>query len=110
LGSFRSIKKNVIMETTIKNILNELNTSNTRMLVLNSDNAMLISYFKFVNENIIYLNELVNMETKYDWSDLDTIIQETQFADKELTHININFQLREITTERKEAFIKLKSF
>jgi hypothetical protein len=69
---------------------------------------MLISYFKDLNEKLIYLQQLVNMETKYDWSNLDTIIQETEFQDKELTHINMNFQLREITTEKKEAFINLK--
>lgn len=96
------------MKTTIKTHLEELQTSATRMLVLNSDNKMLISYFKDLNEKLIYLQQLVNMETKYDWSNLDTIIQETQYQDKELTHININFQLREITTEKKEAFINLK--
>jgi len=96
------------MTTTIKTHLEELQTSAARMLVLNSDNKMLISYFKDLNEKLIYLQQLVNLETKYDWSNLDTIIQETQFQDKELTHINMNFQLREITTEKKEAFINLK--
>jgi len=96
------------MQTTIKTHLEELQTSAARMLVLNSDNKMLISYFKDLNEKLIYLQQLVNMETKYDWSNLDTIIQETQYQDKELTHINMNFQLREITTEKKEAFINLK--
>lgn len=96
------------MQTTIKTHLEELQTSAARMLVLNSDNKMLISYFKDLNEKLIYLQQLVNMETKYDWSNLDTIIQETQYQDKELTHINMNFQLREIITEKKEAFINLK--
>ena len=96
------------MTTTIKTHLEELQTSAARMLVLNSDNKMLISYFKDLNEKLIYLQQLVNIETKYDWSNLDTIIQETQYQDKELTHINMNFQLREITTEKKEAFINLK--
>jgi hypothetical protein len=96
------------MTTTIKTHLEELQTSAARMLVLNSDNKMLISYFKDLNEKLIYLQQLINLETKYDWSNLDTIIQETQFQDKELTHINMNFQLREITTEKKEAFINLK--
>lgn len=96
------------MQTTIKTHLEDLQTSAARMLVLNSDNKMLISYFKDLNEKLIYLQQLVNMETKYDWSNLDTIIQKTQYQDKELTHINMNFQLREITTEKKEAFINLK--
>ena len=51
------------MQTTINNILEELHTSATRMLVLNSDNAMLISYFKNLNDNIVYLKQLVKLET-----------------------------------------------
>jgi hypothetical protein len=97
------------MQTTIKNILNELHTSNTRMLVLNSDNAMLISYFKFVNENIIYLNELINMETKYDWLEVENSIKELEEKDEQLTHININFQIRELN-KKNEAFLTLKGF
>ena len=34
------------MQTAIKTHLEDLHTSATRMLVLNSDNKMLISYFK----------------------------------------------------------------
>ena len=94
------------MQTTINNILEELHTSATRMLVLNSDNAMLISYFKDLNENIVYLKQLVKLETKYNWTEIENLIQKLKEVDKDLTHINIEIQIAEIIIEKKSAYIK----
>jgi hypothetical protein len=96
------------MQTTIKTHLNELQTSAARMLVLNSDNKMLISYFKDLTEKLIYLQELLEIESKYNWLEIENIINLLKNQDSELTNININFNIKEITTEKKEAFIKLK--
>lgn len=95
------------MQTTINNILEELHTSATRMLVLNSDNAMLINYFKKLNENIVYLKELVKLETKYNWIEIENLMQKLKEIDKDLTHINIEVQVNEVITEKKTAYIKL---
>jgi hypothetical protein len=62
------------MQTTIKTHLHELQTSATRMLVLNSDNKMLISYFKDLTEKLIYLQQLVEMDSKYDWIEIENLI------------------------------------
>ena len=96
------------MQTTINNILEELHTSATRMLVLNSDNAMLISYFKDLNEKLLYLKQLIDYDSKYNWIEIENIIQALKDKDSELTNISINIQLKEITTEKKEAKITLK--
>lgn len=96
------------MQTTINNILEELHTSATRMLVLNSDNAMLISYFKDLNENIVYLKQLIDYDSKYNWIEIENIIQALKDKDSELTNISVNIQLKEIITEKKEAKISLK--
>lgn len=96
------------MQTTINNILEELHTSATRMLVLNSDNAMLISYFKDLNEKLLYLKQLIDYDSKYNWIEVENIIQALKDKDSELTNISINIQLKEITTEKKEAKISLK--
>jgi hypothetical protein len=96
------------MQTTINNILEELHTSATRMLVLNSDNAMLISYFKNLNDNIVYLKELVDMDSKYNWIEIENIMNLLKDKDSELTDINVNFKIKEVTTEKKEAFLKIK--
>jgi hypothetical protein len=96
------------MQTTIKTHLEELQTSATRMLVLNSDNKMLISYFKDLNEKLLYLNELVNMDSKYNWIEIENIMNLLKNKDSELTNINVNFKIKEITTEKKEAFLTIK--
>ena len=94
------------MTTTIKTHLNELHTSATRMLVLNSDNKMLISYFKDLNEKLLYLQQLVEMDCKYDWIEIENLIKNLKQVDTELTHVNIEVQIAEVKTEKKTAYIK----
>ena len=94
------------MQTTIKTHLQELQTSATRMLVLNSDNKMLISYFKDLNEKLIYLQQLVEMDSKYNWIEIENLIVKLKEVDTELTHVNIEVQIAEVTTEKKSAYIK----
>lgn len=94
------------MQTTIKTHLNELQTSATRMLVLNSDNKMLISYFKDLNEKLLYLQQLVEMDCKYDWVEIENLIKNLKQVDTELTHVNIEVQIAEVKTEKKTAYIK----
>ena len=94
------------MQTTIKTHLKELQTSAARMLVLNSDNKMLISYFKDLNEKLLYLQQLVEMDCKYDWIEIETLIKNLKKVDTELTHVNIEVQIAEVKTEKKTAYIK----
>jgi hypothetical protein len=94
------------METTIKNHIEDLHTSATRMLVLNSDNKMLISYFKDLTEKLLYLKQLVDMETKYNWIEIESLMFKLKEIDTELTHVNIEVQIAEVKTEKKSAYIK----
>ena len=94
------------MQTTIKTHLDDLQTSATRMLVLNSDNKMLISYFKDLTEKLIYLQQLVEMDSKYDWLEIENLIVKLKEVDTELTHVNIEVQVAEVKTEKKSAYIK----
>ena len=96
------------MTTTIKTHLDELHTSATRMLVLNSDNKMLINYFKDLNEKLVYLQQLVEMDSNYNWLEIENIMNLLKDQDSELTNINVNFKIKEITTEKKEAFLTIK--
>jgi hypothetical protein len=96
------------MQTTIKTHLDDLLTSSTRMLTL-ADNSMLISYFKDLNEKLIYLQQLVEMDAKYNWIEIENNISQLKQQDSELTNINVNFKIKEITTEKKEAFLTIKS-
>ena len=94
------------MQTTIKTHLDELQTSATRMLVLNSDNKMLISYFKDLTEKLIYLQQLVEMDSNYNWLEIENLIVKLKEVDTELTHVNIEVQIAEVKTEKKTAYIK----
>jgi hypothetical protein len=83
----------------IKNHIEQLQTSASRMLVLNSDNSMLISYFKDLNEKLLYLSELVNMESKYNWQELENEIESLKSQDENLTNIVVDLKVRDL--ERK---------
>ena len=84
------------METTIKNHIEQLQTSAARMLLLNSDNSMLISYFKDLQEKLIYLAELVNMESKYNLQELENNIESLKSQDENLSHIAIYLKIRDL--------------
>jgi hypothetical protein len=87
------------METVIKSHIQELLKSATRTLLLESDNAMLISYFKDLQEKLIYLAELVNMESKYNWQELENNIESLKSQDENLTNIVVDLKVRD--AERK---------
>jgi archaellum component FlaC len=83
----------------IKNHIEQLQTSASRMLLLESDNSMLISYFKDLNEKLLYLSELVNMESKYNWQELENEIESLKSQDENLTNIVVDLKVRD--AERK---------
>jgi hypothetical protein len=84
------------METVIKSHIQLLLKSSTRMLLLESDNAMLISYFKDLTEKLLYLSELVNMESKYNWQELENNIESLKSQDENLSHIAIYLKIRDL--------------
>ena len=84
------------METVIKSHIQELLKSATRMLLLESDNAMLISYFKDLQQKLIYLAELVEMESKYNWQELENNIESLKAKDENLSHIAIYLKVRDL--------------
>lgn len=84
------------METVIKSHIQLLLKSATRMLLLESDNAMLISYFKDLQEKLIYLAELVDLETKYKWQELENNIESLKSQDENLSHIAIYLKIRDL--------------
>jgi len=98
------------MKTTIKNHLNDIQLSTAKALLLHSDNRVLISFFKDLNEKLVYLQELTESDSKYDWQQLELFMDGLIKQDPELTNININFEIQEVQSEKKEARLKIKSF
>jgi hypothetical protein len=80
----------------IKNHIEQLQTSAARMLLLESDNSMLISYFKDLQEKLLYLSELVNMESKFKWQELENNIESLKAKDENLSHIAIYLKIRDL--------------
>jgi hypothetical protein len=95
------------METTIKNHIEELQLSAERMLLLHSDNKVLISYFKDLKEKLLYLKELSIIETKFQWNEVENIMDLLKNQDEQLSHINLEFQIRE-KEHKHYAFLKIK--
>lgn len=98
------------MKTTIKNHLEELQVSNERMLLYHSDNKMLISFFKDLKEKLVYLQELTDMEARYNLTTIVDCIEELLEVDSELTHIDFSIQLKEVISEKKVAKVNAKLF
>ena len=95
------------METTIKNHIEELQLSAERMLLLHSDNKVLISYFKDLKEKLLYLNQLSTIETKFQWNKLENIIDLLQIGDSQITNIHIDLEVKE-SKEKNNAYLKIK--
>ena len=95
------------METTIKNHIEELQLSAERMLLLHSDNKVLISYFKDLKEKLLYLNQLSMIETKFQWNELENIINLLQKQDSQITNIHIDLEVKE-SKEKNNAYLKIK--
>jgi len=98
------------MKTTIKTHVKELQLSAERMLLYHSDNKMLISYFKDLKEKLIYLQELTDMEQRYNLFPVSDYIEELERIDPELTHIDFSIQLKEVASEKKVAKVNAKLF
>jgi molybdopterin/thiamine biosynthesis adenylyltransferase len=98
------------MKTVIKNHLIDIQLSTAKMLLLHSDNRVLITYFKDMAEKLVYLEELTEQDSKYDWMQIESFMEGLIKQDSELTNININFQIQEIASEKKEARLTVKSF
>ena len=95
------------METIIKNHIEELQLSAERMLLLHSDNKVLISYFKDLREKLLYLNQLSTIETKFQWNELENIINLLQKQDSQITNIHIDLEVKE-SKEKNNAYLKIK--
>lgn len=98
------------MQTTIKTHLEELQLSAAKMLLYHSDNKMLISYFKDLNEKIVYLQKLTDTEQRFNLTAISDYIEEVIKIDSELTHIDILVQLKENYLEKKVAKVTAKVF
>ena len=94
---------------TIKNHLQELQVSTARMLVYNSDNAELLSYFKDVTFKLEMIEQLLNIDSLLDWTAIEGAYKSILNLDSELTNVEINLELKP-AIEKKVGKITAKLY
>jgi len=97
------------MKDTMKHHILELQTSAARMLVLNSDNSMLISYFKDLQEKLVYLYKLNEMENEANWNEIQNAFNSILKLDTELTEVDLKIKVKE-ASETKTGKITIKMY
>jgi hypothetical protein len=97
------------MKDTIKYHIEELQTSAARMLVINSDNSMLISYFKDLQEKLQYLHSLNEMENEANWTEIQNAFNSILKLDKELTEVDLKIKIKE-AQQPKAGRITIKMY
>ena len=97
------------MKDTMKHHILELQTSAARMLVLNSDNSMLISFFKDLQEKLQYLYMLNELENQTDWTEIQNAFYSILKLDTELTEVDLKIKVKE-APETKTGKITIKMY
>jgi hypothetical protein len=83
------------MKDTMKHHIEQLQTSASRMLVLNSDNSMLISYFKDLKNKLQYLYKLNEMDNQENWTEIQNAFNSILKIDTELTEVDLKIKVKE---------------
>jgi hypothetical protein len=94
---------------TIKNHLHELQVSTSRMLVYNSDNPELLSYFKDVTFKLEMIEQLLQVDSVLDWQSIEEAYKSILMQDSELTDVDIRISLKP-AKEQKVAKISAKLY
>ena len=97
------------MKDTMKHHILELQTSAARMLVLNSDNSMLISYFKDLKNKLEYLYELNEIDDKANWNEIQNAFNSILKLDTELTEVDLKIKVKE-ASDVKTGKITIKMY
>ena len=97
------------MKDTMKHHIEQLQTSAARMLVLNSDNSMLISYFKDLQEKLQYLHNLNEMENEANWTEIQNAFNSILKIDTELTEVDLKIKIKE-AQQPKAGRITIKMY
>ena len=94
---------------TIKNHLQELKNSTSRMLAYNSDNKEFLAYFKDVMFKIEMIEQLLQVDSVLDWSAIEEAYKSILKQDTELTDVDIRISLKP-AIEQKVAKITAKLY
>lgn len=94
----------------IENKIKELKIEAARMELLWCDNREMLHYFRTLQADLHLIERFCNNESKFDYIALEELMNGLQDKDKTLTDITVNFKIKPIERERKEARITAKMF
>jgi hypothetical protein len=95
---------------TLKNKIQELQNDAARMELHWCDNNELLHYFRNIQTSLGLIERLCALESKFDYIALEDLMNGLQDKDETLTDITVNFRIKPIERERKEARITAKMF
>jgi hypothetical protein len=95
---------------TIKNHLKDLQVSTARMLLYNSDNSELLSYFKDVTYKLHLIEGLLQVDSVLDWNAIEEAYKSILRQDTELTDIDIRISIKPALKEQKIAKLTAKLY
>jgi hypothetical protein len=94
----------------LQNKIQELKNEAARMELHWCDNREMLHYFRTLQADLNLIERLCNNESKFDYLALEDLMNGLQDKDETLTDITVNFKIKPIERERKEARITAKMF
>ena len=94
----------------LQNKIQELKNEAARMELHWCDNREMLHYFRTLQADLYLIERMCNTESKFDYIALEELMNGLQDKDKTLTDITVNFKIKPIERERKEARITSKMF
>jgi hypothetical protein len=94
----------------VTNKIQELKNEAARMELHWCDNREMLHYFRTLQADLHLIERMCNNESKFDYLALEELMNGLQDKDKTLTDITVNFKIKPIERERKEARITAKMF
>lgn len=98
------------MRTTIKNQIESLKKLVTRTGLIFCDNQVMYSLIEDILIKLEQIEDLIELENELHFTEVAEAVKEVYNTDTNLTHIQINLQVRKIESEKKEAIINGKLY
>jgi hypothetical protein len=94
----------------IKNNIEELKNSTTKTALLFCDNPAVYNLMQQFILKLEQIDGLIELENELHLTEVAEAVQHYYQTDTNLTHINVNFQVRPIQSEKKECIINAKIY
>ena len=98
------------MKEQLKYNIEELKKTATRTSLLYSDDRVMFSFLKDLYFKLETIENIIELENELHLTEVAEAIKEIYNKDTELTHIEINLQVRPIESEKKKSIINGKLY